>query len=488
MIKILSGSEVSILDKHHIQGKGISSHQLMEKAAEGFVDWFLEKRFSSSKPIALFCGAGNNGGDGLAIARLLTKHGFQCVVFTCFADEGSLSEDCRINLGLLPSAIRKFPWNEFDSEEFGLVIDAYLGVGIKGPLREEAKSIIDKINSFKGIKVSVDLPSGLSADYSGFDHCVHAEVTVTFAFPKLTLLLPEHAKVTGELVLVDIGISEEELEVFHSSYYYLLKKDIPAFHKKFHRFSHKGDFGKVLLIAGSRGKMGAAALSVKAAFRTGSGLVSCQVPLEERIIIQTSVPEAMCVFEDSIDWMSFDAIGVGPGIGLDQGELLEKLLREYDRPIVMDADALTLLSRNPSFLDLIPKESILTPHLGEFERLFGKCRTHLERLEKARRFCMNYKLNVLIKGANSVICLADGRQIFNSSGSHFMATAGMGDVLTGMITSFLGQGYSSEQALVCGVYQHGLAGEMAGDMKGRGTLASDVIEMIPETFKRLGVS
>lgn len=488
MLKILSGSDVSSLDSNHTKEKGFSSHVLMEKAALGFVDWWLNRNFSKDVPVAIFCGAGNNGGDGLAIARLLSKHDYRVVVFFCFSPDATLSLDCQKNWDLLPSTIEKVPWGNFQPDDFGVLVDAFLGVGLKGKLREDAKAVISKINSFTGKIISVDIPSGLPSDQSCTNECVRGDVTVTFAFPKLSLMFPEHASFSGELVLVDIGIEEEEYSKYYSDYYYLQEKDVPVFHKKFNRFSHKGDFGKVLLVAGNRGKMGAAILASKSALRCGSGLVTCLVPKTETTAIHCSVPEAMCVFEDLVDISGFDAIGIGPGIGLDQTHLLEKVLTTFKHPIVLDADALTLLSQSPYLFAQLPKGSILTPHLGEFERLFGKCENHLERLKKAKAFCLKHEVNIVIKGANSVLSLSDGRQIFNSSGSKFMATAGMGDVLTGMLTSFLGQGYSPEQAMICGVFQHGLAGELAGEDKLRSTIATDLIEAIPSTFKRLGTS
>ncbi len=488
MLKILSGSDVGRLDAFHTGKIGISSHQLMERAASGFVTWFLAQGISANKPIGIFCGSGNNGGDGLAIARLLHKNGYPIHVFTCFSPDSALSADCQKNLELLPSEISFSHWEDFQGDTDMLVIDSFLGVGLNGEPRETAKAIISRINSRKGECISVDIPSGLPSEGDCNWECVRAEETITFAFPKLALLCPEFAPFTGELEVIDIGIPEADYAGFESSWYYLQEKDVFGFHKKFNRFSHKGDFGKVLMIAGSQGKMGAAVLGTKAALRTGSGLVTCLVPEEAQGSLLGLVPEAMTISESSAqDFSRFDAIGIGPGFGLDKKDLLELVLDYFPNPVVLDADALTLLSRYRDLIPKIPKGSILTPHLGEFERLFGKSKNHLDRLEKASSFCQDQSLNLVIKGANSVLCFADGRKIFNSSGSPYMASAGMGDVLTGMLTSFLGQGYSPEQALICGVFQHGLAGEMAGREKLRSTLATDLIEKIPETFKKLRV-
>ncbi len=488
MLKIIRGSEVSSLDAFTSIHQGISSFELMERAAHSFVNWFLDHKVSKTSRVAIFFGAGNNGGDGLAIGRLLHKQGYLIHFFSCFEPNSQLSPDCQKNLELIPFGVLSSIWTEFEKDGFEVVIDAFLGVGIKGELRDQAKEIISKINSFKWEKIAVDLPSGLPADTSCSWECVQVDFTITFAFPKLSLLLPENAKYTGEMVLVDIGIPDSYYEQFNSNYYFLKPSDLSVFHKKFHRFSHKGDFGRVLLIAGSKGKMGAAILSSKAALRTGSGLVTCLIPEEERFAIHSSVPEVMTTFYDSeINFSGFDSIGIGPGLGIDKVSLIEKLFDNVQHPVVLDADALTILANNSRLFPKIPKGSILTPHLGEFERLFGKHETHLDRLKSARDFCVSYDLNLVIKGANTAISLSDGRQIFNSSGCKHMATAGVGDVLTGMLTSFLGQGYSPEAAMICGVFQHGLAGELAGREFARSMIASDLIDQIPASFKKLGV-
>jgi hydroxyethylthiazole kinase-like uncharacterized protein yjeF len=489
MLKILSGNQVKELDAAHTLTKGISSWELMERAALAFVHWWKGQSFETGLPVFIFCGAGNNGGDGFAIARLLYDLGFRVTVLSCFAESSAMSPDASKNFDLLPEGVEVKSWNEFDTGLTGVVIDAFLGVGFKGALRTEATAVIQAINTFSGTVISVDIPSGLPADDLLPGPCVEADYTLTFAFPKLSLLFPEHGPFTGEVILLDIGITDEEYRDFSSPYSFLREKDLPIYHRKFHRFSHKGDFGKVLFFAGSKGKMGAAVLATTAALRTGSGLVTALIPEEERQTLQTAIPEAMCRFSHSDDLAGFDAIGLGPGIGLEgSAERMEYLLRSYSRPIVIDADAITLLAQHPELVSLVPKGSILTPHLAEFDRILGKTENHKQRLAKASEFCQKWGLNLLIKGANSVICLADGRQLFNSTGTQFMATAGSGDVLTGMLTSFLGQGYSPEQAMVCGVYQHGLAGEIAGKSKRRGTIASDIIEAIPETFVKLDIS
>lgn len=487
MQKILSASEIANLDQIHLKTKGFSNHAFMELVAQRFVDWFHGQGYSSKERILVCVGAGNNGGDGLAIARILSSLGYAVEVVTCFSTEAKLSPDCALNLSLLPSQIKRFSLGASSFPTASVLIDAYLGLGCSVPLREEAKEQVQLINSFVGTIISLDLPSGLPADSILSGIAVQADVTVTLGFPKLTLLLPEHAAYTGELVVLDIGFEEEEFAEFSAATFFLKEQDIRSLHRRFHRFAHKGDFGKILLVAGSKGKIGAAILASKAAFRTGSGLVTCLIPLEERSALAAAVPEAMCVFGEEQEFSAYDAIGIGPGLGLDQVDTLKKILSAVRKPVVLDADALNCLAKDPGIWALIPKGSILTPHLKEFDRLFGHSQDHLERMAKAKVCCLTYEVNLVLKGANSLCSLSDGRQVFNSSGSKYMATAGMGDALTGMLTSYLGQGYSPENAVLCGVFHHGMAGEIVGEKYVRGTMAHDLIEAIPETYHRIGL-
>jgi NAD(P)H-hydrate epimerase len=486
MQKILSASEINQLDQIHLKRKAFSNHAFMELVAQRFVSWFQEQKFLPTTPVLVCVGAGNNGGDGLAIARILFSLEYPVEVATCFSPKAKLSPDCAQNLSLLPSQIDRYSLDTSSLPKDGILIDAYLGVGCTGPLREQALLRIQKINSFGGKIIALDLPSGLPADKFLSGVAVKADLTVSLGFPKLALLLPEHAEYTGKLQVLDIGFEQEEFDDFHSNAFFLKEEDMLPLHRKFHRFAHKGDFGKILLVAGSKGKMGAAILAAKAAFRTGSGLVTCLVPEEERGALSV-IPEAMSVFDEDQNFSGYDAIGIGPGLGLDQGDKLKKILAATRKPVVMDADALNCLAKDSTIWDLIPKGSILTPHLKEFDRLFGPSETHLERMAKAKACCLKYDLNLVLKGANTLCSLSDGRQVFNSSGTKYMATAGMGDALTGMLTSFLGQGYSSENAVLCGVFHHGLAGELAGEHYLRGTMAQDLIEAIPETYRLIGL-
>lgn len=494
MQKIISGSEVKTLDEAYVRSEGISSFDLMERAAEAFCDWYIQ-HFDDAASIAVFCGIGNNGGDGLAISRLLSGRGYSVEVYY-MGDLEQSSEDFGLNYDLLPD---KVPIAELHVQyvqdlQADIIIDALFGVGINRPLSGDYLALIKWLNDVKAIKIAVDLPSGLPSDDILDGEAFKAHYTISFQFPKLSLLFPEHAEYTGELVIVDIGIQEAYFDRFDSQRFFVQEEDLLSRHKVFHRFSHKGTFGKVMLIGGSYGKIGSIRLSSQAALRTGSGLVSCFVPRCGVDILQISLPELMVENSESELTLSknglrdldrFDALGVGPGMGTsaEAKSCLEMILMGFQSPLVLDADAINILAANSHFLSLLGENVILTPHLKEFERLVGACPNHKVRIEKATEFCRTYNCYLVLKGANSLVATPSGSQFFNSSGNQFMATAGAGDVLTGMLTSFLGQGYSLENAAICGVYHHGLAGELASADKGRGTIATDIIERIPETFK-----
>ena len=489
MQKIYLGNQVKHLDQIFLGKSGMTSHELMEKAAVEFVTWFLNENFPKAIQILIVVGPGNNGGDGLAISRLLAENNYSIKVVEMFDSNQKLSPDVSFNKELLPLSIPCVIWDQFDVNSADILIDCFLGVGLEGPLRYGAVAKINWINQFKGKIISVDLPSGIPADEGEFIAAVHSDVTVSFQFPKLSLFAPEYAQFSGDLVVLPIGIAVADSEQLLTNRYYLQAQDIKPLHRKYNRFSFKGDFGKVLLVGGSYGKMGAVQLSCKSALRTGSGLVTCLVDEIGVPTIQTAIPEVMCTPLEKVDLSSFDSIGIGPGWGItNRKELFIYILENYRKPIIIDADAINLLAENPELIRLIPKNSILTPHIGEFQRLVGPSKDYFDRIEKAKNFAKENELLIVLKGANSLIALPDGRQIFNSSGTRYMGTGGSGDVLTGMITAYLGMGYSPENAALCGVFHHGLAGELVGKSKRRGLIASDIIEAIPTTYLELGIS
>ncbi len=486
MIKILSGGEISALDKRHLEISGQEGIELMEQAAEAFCEWFLAK-FDRSNTINIWCGPGNNGGDGFAVGRILHERGYSISVVECFDETDKLSHDCHENRERVRATLPFFHWTD-QKPESSIVIDAYLGVGLKGDLREGAIQKIKAINLCEGYKISIDIPSGLKAEGLSDSVVVIADFTISFAQPKLSLLLPENEFCMGNLAVLDIGIDQRVYTDFESDFYFLQRSDVKPMHKTFGRFSHKGDFGKVMLVGGGSGKMGAILLSGASALRSGSGLVFLNVNSGENIIAQLGLREAMTLTDKFPSLDGLDAIGIGPGWGiLNRDEQLEYFLKKSVCPLVLDADALNVIGENQELWDSIPSNTIITPHVKEFDRLAGESADQLERWKKAKELAIKYSIIIVLKGANSLISFPDGRQVFNSSGSQYMATGGSGDVLTGVLTSFLGQGYSPEKAALCGVFHHGLAGELAGKEYGRGTIARDIIAAIPKTFSELGI-
>ncbi|MBD8490425.1 NAD(P)H-hydrate dehydratase [Echinicola sp. CAU 1574] len=497
MLEIISGRSVKKLDADFISDRGITSHRLMENAAQAFCDWF-EKKYHRNDRIGICCGHGNNGGDGLAIARLLWRKGFDVVVFLV-GDHDNASADCRLNRELLPDKLPAVSLTEEDIQhiefDFDVIIDALLGIGVNRPLSGDFLALVKRLNRLIHVnKIAVDIPSGLPSDECVEGDAFIADITISFQFPKYSLLFPEHAGFVGHLKVANIGISQPFFGQFSEGKYYLQYKDVAKRHLRFGRFSHKGDFGKVLVCGGSYGSMGALKMAATASLRTGSGLVTCLAPKCGMGILQSSLPEAQVLTGEgenelagSVDSESlsrFDAIGIGPGMGTSQTSscFLGKFLENYKGPLVIDADGINILAKQPGLLNYLNENVILTPHVKEFERLVGPCQNHKERLDKALEFSMKHGCILILKGAHTAISLPNGKQYFNSTGNKHMATGGSGDVLTGMITSFLGQGYSVENAAVCGVYQHGLAGQIASKNRLRGTIASDIVEAIPRTY------
>jgi len=488
MQKIVSGKQVKELDKLYVNESGISSHQLMERAANEFCHWFTAN-FKKDKTINVYCGTGNNGGDGLAIARLLSEKGYT-VNIAVIGNRKKGSTDFINNLKVLPENI--VVSNGENTKPSEIIIDAIFGVGINRPLEGEYLELIRTLNQESGVKISVDLPSGLPSDTPADGEVFHADHTLSFQFPKLSLLFPEHAKYVGQLVIKNIGMEQKHFDAFASEQYFFSGESLSSYHKKFHAFSHKGDFGRIILAGGSYGKMGSICLSTKASLRTGAGLVFCKVPGCGVNIVQSTIPEAMVLtpslemdIDANLELSAIDAIGVGPGLGKGENaqKLVHKILKSYAGPTVLDADAINILGAHREWLPLLDSNVILTPHLKEFERLTGmKSDNHLQRINLAKEFCIEHNCSLVLKGAFSLISFHDGSQVFNNSGTAYMATGGSGDVLTGMLTSFLGQGYSMKNAAICAVFHHGDAGELAGKKLRRGTLASDIVENIPQSF------
>ncbi len=496
MIRILSVEQIRNADKYSIQNEPIASIDLMERAAGAFAAWFMT-RFSPVHAVHIFCGTGNNGGDGLAVGRMLLEKTYKVHIYVV-GDPAKGSADFKMNMERLDQKNIQVLRRHTDLRQLGagdVIIDALFGSGLGRQVEGWYAEVINHINEQPSTKVAIDIPSGLFADKVSKGSIVRADHTVGFQQPKLAFVLPQNFDFVGEWHVVDIGLSREFIEQQDTYCFVLSESQIREIIRKRGKYDHKGVFGRALVVAGGYGKMGAAVLSARAALRSGTGLLTTYIPACGYDIMQTAVPEAMVVIDPKENTLSkapevdgYDAVGIGPGIGksLEAVNSMRELLPSLGRPVVVDADALNILSDNRELLGLLPENSILTPHPAEFERLVGKWNNDFERLEVQRKFSKDYQVIVVLKGAHTSISTPEGKVYFNSTGNPGMATAGSGDVLTGMVTAMLAQRYGPEEAAIIAVYTHGLAGDIAGKKHGQvAMIASDILESLGDAFKLL---
>jgi NAD(P)H-hydrate epimerase len=495
-VKILTAEQIRLLDRYTIENEPIPSIDLMEKASGIFISWFLEKE-PETKSVVLFCGPGNNGGDGLAVARMLAEKGIRVQVFDCKISD-TRSQDNKINLNRLIglSNVEIFIINKNDplpGLEESIVIDALFGSGLSRSIEGYWADLVNVINNGSERIYSIDIPSGVFADKPTSGSSIHADYTLSFELPKLAFLLPSNGRRVQNWEYRSIGLSGEFLNQLDSSYRFITREDAQTQLMERNRFAHKGNFGHALLIAGSHGKMGAAVLAASACLRSGVGLLTCHIPRSGYAIVQTSIPEAMVrvdkhdytISEVDLDEEIYNGVGLGCGLGTapETEEALNDILKAIKIPLVIDADGLNIISRNPEWLNRLPPHTILTPHPKEFERLFGTSDNDIDRLDMLRMKAIELKLNIVLKGAHTAISNPDGIIYFNSTGNAGMATAGSGDVLTGIILGMLAQGYSPDIAARLGVFMHGLAGDkMANKMSEESMIASDIISGLSHAF------
>jgi NAD(P)H-hydrate epimerase len=470
----------------------------MERAAKKCVQWIHSQNWSG-KQFLIFCGKGNNGGDGLAIARLLTENGLKVAVY--ILEFGRLgSNDFQINL----QRLHDLPVDLYfiqNTQMFPLVrdehivIDALFGSGLNKPLEGLSAELVYYINNSRATVISIDVPSGLYIDQSSLGNVIiKADITLTFQTLKLAFLLAENKDFVGNVQVLDIGLhpifdGKTDLQLLELS-------QIKKIYKPRQEFAHKGIYGHTLLIGGSYGKIGAVVLSARASLRTGAGLVSVYIPRCGYNILQTTVPEVMTITAKDQDFIShlpedlekFTVIGIGPGLGTEEPtqKFVINLVKNVKKPFVFDADALNCLSIHKEVLYDLAPYSILTPHPKEFERLFGKSANDFERIQLAKEKANKLKVIIILKGHHSFIAMPEGISYFNNTGNAGMATGGTGDVLTGILTSLLGQGYAPSDAALLGVYLHGLAGDIAAENNSMEALiAGDLISYLGSAFLRL---
>jgi ADP-dependent NAD(P)H-hydrate dehydratase / NAD(P)H-hydrate epimerase len=495
-VKIFSSEQFRQWDAATIANEPIASTDLMERAAMKCCDWLVTKGFDF-KNIKIFCGKGNNGGDGLAMARLLREKG--CQVEVWILETGSKeSPDFQENLSRLNNHV-----NYIRSENHfppiyatDLLVDAIFGTGLSKPVEGVTAAFINSINKLPATIVSIDLPSGMFADRSSVNNpVVHASYTLTFGGLKAAMLVAEEGIHCGEIVVLDIGLDPQFYSVSVPRFTITEPSEMKGIFKPRNRFSHKGNFGHALIAAGSKGKMGAAVLAASACLHSGCGLLTCHIPAGGINIMQTALPEAMCLPDDEESFLSqpvkelekFNAVGVGPGIGKDKktAAFIRKFVKRSKHPIVLDADALNIISEEKELLEILPKGSIITPHPKEFDRLFGDHENSFARIDTAIAEAEKYDIVIVLKGHHTLITYR-GAACFNNTGNAGMAKGGSGDVLTGIITSLLAQDYLPEQAAKLGCFIHGMAGDLAAATLSQEYMtASDIVNCFPRAFTYL---
>jgi NAD(P)H-hydrate epimerase len=501
-MKILSSTQLKELDKYTIDNEPIASIDLMERAARK-ITRAITRRWDTSFHVVVFAGPGNNGGDALAVARMLSELQYHVEVFL-FNTKGELSGECQTNLQRLKECGSVYfteVSTRFDPPtltEHHLVVDGLFGSGLNKPLSGGFAAVVKYINSSRAQVVAIDIPSGLMGEDNSYNvrqHLVHADVTLSIQLPKLSFLFPENEGVVGEWELLPIGLKQDFIDEAPTSFFITEEADIIKLIRPRKRFAHKGNFGRGLLIAGSYGMAGASILSARGCLRSGVGVLTVHTPIGNHNLLQVAVPEAIVhtdihdrYFAEPVDLDRFNAVAIGPGLGQEEDTALALLeqIQACQIPLVIDADALNILSTRRAWLSKLPKHSILTPHIGELERLIGKCVDTYERIAKTKELAAYLQSYIILKGAWTAIVTPEGNVYFNPTGNPGMATAGSGDVLTGVLLALLAQGYSQEDACRLGVYAHGLAGDIASEEKGEmGMTAGDVVEALPKAWKKL---
>lgn len=503
-MKIFTATQIRELDRFTIEHEPIKSVDLMERAARALT-WTISETWSNEVPFVVFAGPGNNGGDALAVARMLAEKGYKLSVYL-FNISNKLSEDCAINRQRIVDSnrIKSFTEvkDEFDPprlEKGTVIIDGLFGSGLNKPLAGGFASLVRYINKSQAEVVSIDMPSGLMAEDNTYNigtNIIQADLTLTLQHKKLAFLFAENQQFIGKLKVLDIRLSKEGEEILWTRYSIAEENDIRKLLLKRNEFAHKGEMGHALLLAGCHGMAGAAILAARACLRAGSGKVTVRTARRNNDIMQISVPEAIVSADkedhhisEALPMEDYDAVGIGPGIGTNEHTAIAIItqIRRSQVPIVLDADALNILASHRAWLQQLPPGVIMTPHPKEMERMAGnRFSNSYERLCKAQDMAEQLKAYILLKGKYTALCTPDGNIIFNSTGNAGMATAGSGDVLTGIITGLLARGYQKGDACLLGMYLHGLAGDLAARELGEESLmASDIIAFLPKAFNRL---
>ena len=499
MLPLLTATQIREADAYTIAHEPISSVDLMERASKAFVSWFINHFPNKLCVITIYCGTGNNGGDGLAITRLLHELGYAQLNVKIARFSDKTSDDFNANLKRLQTLPVQVTDLQTDKpsmiEHADIIIDAMLGSGLNKPLSGSYKELVEYLNNLHKTVVAVDVPTGFYTDgeVNKETTVLKADLVITFQQPKINFLLPESGPFMNCCEVVNIGLNEEFIQSLQSPYCLVEEKDIKSWLKPRPRFSNKGTFGHALIIAGQAKTMGAALLCSSACMYAGAGLTTACIPESGLTALNSYQAEVMAIIREKgklpeIELEKFSAIGIGPGLGKDDDALvlLKHVLNEYQKPLVVDADALNLLAANPELLVHLPEKSIITPHMKEFDRLFGEHSNWWQRLQTIQQKAKELKINIVLKNAYTITGTPDGMLYFNSTSNSAMAVGGMGDVLTGIITALLAQKYSPEQACIIGVYLHGKAGdELALPNRLQVVLPGQVAAHIPAIMAKL---
>lgn len=504
MIKIFATEKVREIDKYTIQNMPIAPIDLVEEAVTAFVNEF-RNQYTKARRVIVFAGQGNNGADALGIACQLLDESYRVEVYL-FNPTDYLSPECAENkrrlLGIENAEFTEIRGGSNFTPPIltprDVVIDGLFGSGLNRPLEGGFAGLVKYINASPAEVVSVDIPSGLFGEDNRENDptcIIRANRTYTFNFPKLSFLMPENEKYVGEWKILPLNMHPQAIADTPAEYFIVTEEDIASVFTPRKRFTHKGTYGHALLIAGGRGKMGAALLAAKACLRSGAGLLTIHTPKCGEPILQVAVPEAMVdidthddIFTQAPDVSGYAALGVGPGLGqqIETAVALDELLASVANPVVLDADALNLIAANPDLLDKVPERSILTPHPKEFDRLAGTSLSAYERLQRARQYAKEHRISVVLKDAYTAVCTMEGNVYINVCGNPGMATAGSGDVLTGIILGLLAQGYDPETAAVAGVFLHATAGDIAAKhWSERGMISGDIVDCLGSAFKQV---
>jgi len=499
-MKIFTAAQIKECDAFTINQEAISSLELMERAATACFRWIRDK-YPVSTPVLVVCGMGNNGGDGLALTRLLLTHGYPARAVVLRHAE-KFSPDAAANLTRLHDSyaeqLKILEPGMFITEiaDDILVVDALFGIGLNRPPEGWVADFIREINEISNEKIAIDIPSGLPADNlpNSDSAVVRADYTLTFEFIKRSQLHEETAAACGTIHTLPIGLSPDFVNATHTRCQTIDQADIITMFRPRKRFAHKGTYGKAVIVGGSYGKMGAVLLALQAALRSGAGLVTALAPECGNYILQTAQPEAMFVsagetFVSKINLPDAAAVaGIGPGLGTDPATAaaLFQFLEQCKKPVVLDADALNILALHPEQLGILPPGCVLTPHRREFERLFGPANDSMLLAELARAKAMKYNVHIVLKGHHTAVLMPSGACWYNMTGNPGMATGGSGDVLTGLITGLMAQGYTSSEAALMGVYLHGRAGDLAASAgSAESLIAGDICDFLGAAFKEL---